>query len=359
MSSLSSTLPTRSRTPVTPLSKKIEHIILDKRQGKSPREIFTNGIWEMLENDYETMVQMLVKYCRDQLRKQGIAAEVDGRAKSSDSIKKSLERREEHRMRHQRKKYQNLGEIFDDIHDLAGVRIVVQYPADRDEATRFIRKTFRQMKEPNIFTSDREVDRLWKAWFGAYQSWNHRVSLKPDAPVDLQTYHSVMFEIQLTTLPERLYNKLAHPLLYKKSSGDLSRKDEMVIDLSHGLALCYSLCVSYMQDKLGPSKGLGEQKRLCDTLRKVMPTPGSASSEVDMDALADMVPDIASGSNLKSLASFGETIPVEGLLRALQTPPRGCCSTEDVWEQMINKLGYVRPHLLIYNVLLLTSPPGM
>ncbi|RTE70725.1 hypothetical protein BHE90_014871 [Fusarium euwallaceae] len=287
------------------------------------------------------MVQMLVKYCRDQLNKQGITAEVDGRAKSLTSIKKSLERREEYRMRHQCKKYQDLGEIFDDIHDLAGVRIVVEYPADLDKATRFIRETFRKMKEPNVFSSDRQVGRLWKAWFGAYQSWNHRVSLKPEAPGVLQSYHSVMFEIQLTSLPERLYNKLAHPLLYKQSSGGISRKDEMVIDLSHGLALCYSLCVSYMQDKLGPSKGPGEQRRLRDAVTKATSTSKPDDSEVDMNALVDMIPDIGSGSNLKSLASFGETIPVEGFLSALKTPPERCCSTEDVWEQMINKLGSV------------------
>ena len=75
-----------------------------------------------------------------------------------------------------------------------------------------------------------------------------------------------MFEIQLTTLAESLYNKFAHDLLYKGYAGHLTREDEMVIDLSHGLSLCYGLCVMYMKDRLELACNADGAKRGGDAL---------------------------------------------------------------------------------------------
>ncbi|KAK4125434.1 hypothetical protein N657DRAFT_631741 [Parathielavia appendiculata] len=46
-----------------------------------------------------------------------------------------------------------------------------------------------------------------------------------------------MFEVQVTTIAESQYNKLAHAILYKGSSGPQTRQDEIVVDLSHGTSL--------------------------------------------------------------------------------------------------------------------------
>lgn len=141
--------------------------------------------------------------------------------------------------------------IFHDMHDLAGIRIVVDYPSQLVPANQLIEEAFRQAKSPNVFTRERPVGKEWDAWFGVYQSYNHHVSVKNGTQGTLGAYLNVVFEIQLTSLPESMYNKLAHPLLYKQQAGDISRRDEMVIDLSHGLSLCYSICLLYAQDKLG------------------------------------------------------------------------------------------------------------
>ena len=344
----------------SPLRSRIQRMIRDASRNETPKASFIEVIWPALEEEYGAMVQELIKYCDRQLHDNGIPAKIEGRAKSLLSIEKSIERREKHRLEQHKNAYQNIREIFDDLHDLAGIRIVVDYPSDIDTVEQFIKHTFQPMGDPNIFSSDRKVGRSWKPWFGAYKSCNYRVKLKSKTVDALQSYCNVLFEVQITSLPESLYNRLAHPLLYKKPPGSITRKEEMVVDMSHGLALCYSICLLCMQDKLDdPSKILGQQA-LRDAMRKVVPAPGVEETDQDMEALVEMTPDLdvvfetsdsqnsaheIESVGLKRRASFGKTLPVEALLGALQVLPEGCHSSDDLWVWMTNKLEYVEPHL--------------
>lgn len=146
---------------------------------------------------------------------------------------------------------QTFDDILSEIHDLVGLRIILDFPCDINKADAFIRDNFCQLRELVVFSSDRHVGKHWETWFGAYQTRNYRVGSKTEEHASLaEKFLGVMFEIQLTTIAEGLYNKFAHDLLYKGAVGDLTREEEMVVDLSHGLSLCYRLCVMYMKDKL-------------------------------------------------------------------------------------------------------------
>ncbi|EFX05479.1 ankyrin repeat-containing protein [Grosmannia clavigera kw1407] len=68
-----------------------------------------------------------------------------------------------------------------------------------------------------------------------------------------------MFEVQLTTLPEHLYNKFAHKFLYKGQAGSLTKTDQIVLDMSHGISMCYGLCAMYMKEKLETVRGKGDR----------------------------------------------------------------------------------------------------
>lgn len=351
-SQVSPVLSNRS-VPQTLLHDKISRTIFDAPQDKPPKYAFAEDFWPKIEDDYGSMVQGLIKYCEDQLcDKQNIPAKVEGRAKSQSSIQDTLERREQHRIKEKNGPYRSMQEILDDMHDLAGIRIVVDYPSDMDKANRFIEAAFEAKKEPNEFTRDRPIGKLWETWFGAYQSFNHHVTLKPDTLGIPRTFCKVMFEVQLTSLPESLYNRLAHPLLYKKPSEAISRKDEIVIDMSHGLALCYSLCQSYMQDKFhGPSRSLHEKEGLREAMRKAVPALGVEQTEGDMDALVELTtPVIGSGYNnkpgthdnpsskLKRRGSFGKALPIESLLNALSTLSEESDSNRHIWASLTDKM---------------------
>lgn len=341
----SSALSNRS-DPQIPLHVKIRCTISDAPRDKSPKDVFVEYVWPKLSADYGSMVQELVKYCNDQLGDKGIPAKVEGRAKSKDSIRDTLERREQHRIDRREGKYKTLREILKDMHDLAGIRVVVDYPSDVDKANQFIKAAFKAKKEPNKFARDRPIGKLWETWFGAYESFNHHVTLKPDTLGVSRTFCKVMFEVQITSLPESLYNRLAHPLLYKESFGAISRKDEMIIDMSHGLALCYSLCQLYMQDKFeGPSRSANEMEGMRDAARKAIPAPGVEQVARDMDALVDLAnlasepgTDDTTSSNLETSASLGKTIPVESLLNALSKLSEEPGSNKHLWASLNDEI---------------------
>lgn len=274
------------------------------------------------------MVSNLTAHCENLVRERNISAKVDGRVKAAQSIDKTLDRRLQHRIANQLGAYRSVEEMFHDMHDLAGIRIVVDYPSQLEPANRLIEEAFWQAKSPNIFTRERPVGKEWDAWFGAYQSYNHHISVKNGTQGILGAYRNVVFEVQLTSLPESLYNKLAHPLLYKQQAGDISRRDEMVIDLSHGLSLCYSICLLYAQDKLGnieqPDQGLMSAMRSAAN-------DGNDGQLENMAPLLSMMPDMVKTQSASIRKQEpGSKVSTELLTSMLSTLPEQC-PPEQLW----------------------------
>lgn len=291
--------------------------------------------------DYERMVQDLVEFCKNKLHEKPISCNITGRVKCSDSICRSLDRREQNLMEKENKQYKSLEDVIDDIHDLAGIRIVVDFRSDIENVSSFIQTTFQQLKTPNDFSSDRKVSEIWQPLFGAYKTCNYRVGVEPRTSGRLSQYCGVMFEIQLTDIAESLYNRFAHSLLYKKSSGGLRRQDEIVIDMTHGISLLYSLCLVYMHDRLeGSARDSDVNNKLLGALRR-------AEGEGNLDTLIETIPKMPGSdvqnrtissvgrSSLKRRASFREAIPIATLKRALE-PSEGHTSAEDLWALLIN-----------------------
>ncbi|VUC28719.1 unnamed protein product [Clonostachys rosea] len=325
-----------------PLHSKINSLISDTPKKIDVKLYFVERIWPELESDYGLVVQEMKKYCARHVK---VSHTLTGRVKSRDSIEKSIKRREEYRIRHKEGSYTTLDEIFKDMHDLAGIRITVDFLCDTEQANKFIKETFEPTKDPNIFQRDRSVGKQWKALFGAYESTNHHVTVKPGVRGISHKFDKITFEIQVTCLAEGLYNKLAHPLLYKEKSGSISRKDEMVIDLSHGVALCFSICHLLMQDKLDDRSESLSEPGLRDAMIQTADDPDSEPSREAMDALAKLTPEVipdnvkaAKGSNLKSLTSSGKRIPVDSLLGALSEFTKEADSNEDLWTCLIKEL---------------------
>ncbi|KAH7123108.1 armadillo-type protein [Dactylonectria macrodidyma] len=332
-----------SDTSSTSLQETITRTIREAPQGANLKDIFVQDVWSILESEYETMVHKLVEFCKSKLHQSAVACNITGRAKSCDSIEKSFDRRETARMKKLGAKYENLRDVLDDIHDLAGIRIVVDFRSDVDAVSAFIKQTFQQLKEPNVFSADRKVGEIWQPLFGAYKTCNHRVAARMETHDTLSRYCGVMFEIQLTDISESLYNRFAHSLLYKKSSGRLHRQDEIVIDMSHGISLLYSLCLMYMQNRLeGSARGGDDNDKLLGAMKL-------AEAEGNLDILVETVPkttgsDIgcstgSSGtkSGLKRRASFREAIPIATLKRALRRAEEGSSSTDELWQLISNK----------------------
>ncbi|KAF5228564.1 hypothetical protein FAUST_10994 [Fusarium austroamericanum] len=330
----------------TKFTREVENA-LEQDPSRSARAVFFD-VWRRLKPEYEAMHQTLNQYLTRQLEDSSIRATLHSRLKKDDSISKSIDRREEHR----RKTYDSPKLILDGIHDLVGFRIVVDYPSGIDQAYHLIKKRF-TVEGMNTFSADRDVGVLWKPRFGAYEGKNFQVRMNPNEHnTGLSVYYEVLFEIQVTSIAESLYNRLAHPLLYKKSSGKLSRQDEMVIDISHGLSLCYWIAVACMEETLeGKSEIAGQKSPLPPTVRMIAGNDPQDSLD-NLDDLVKITPDMpvfpgdrymerskAGSSSLKRTAPWNDTVSIELLLRSLVDIPQENRSDADVWNEVRDRLG--------------------
>lgn len=307
-------------TPNQSLQAKISQMIWGF-DSPDPKSAFVNDIWPKLQNEYDTMRKMLEEFCKTALKREAIDCQVISRTKEINSIRNSFDRREMALRKQSAKGFESLSEIFRKIHDLVGLRIILEFD-DIKKADLFIEETFRKEDEPVIFLPTRNVGRSWKTRFGAYETHNHRVSLERGKCGTLSQFCDVMFEIQVTTIAEDLYNKLAHPFLYKGSS--LSREDEIVIDMAHGNALCYALSLAYMEDKL-KKRASGIERR--DELV-------AATEEIGRDGTRFR-------ENLTKVASFDTLVTSQSLLEVLEIPPEGYNSVGDLKQWIDKKLTYV------------------
>ena len=275
--------------------------------GGSPVETFLK-VWPRLEPHYGNMVKHLRGALEGALN---VRCTVSGRVKSLNSITKSIERRQVHRG----KQYEEVDEILDDLHDLAGFRIVLDYPSGIPIAKTFIKQSF-EVKSTNVFKADREVPDSWKPTFGSFQSENHHVVLHPNAEYPLSPFCGILFEIQILSLAESLYNRLAHPLLYKKSSEQLSIKEQKMIDVTHGLSLCYWICLSCMEDRL---EGKPTQE---------IPLPVQTIAQLDVNQNADMDPFVK--ATPYSMPASGGRISIEKCLETVKDLSKEAMSVDQL-----------------------------
>ncbi|CAG9986827.1 unnamed protein product [Clonostachys byssicola] len=322
-----------------PLHAKIRDLFSNAPTNDHVKVHFVEKIWPEIESGYALLMREMREYCTRHVK---VPHTVTGRVKSRESIEESIARREEYRITHGKGLYVTLHEILDDMHDLTGIRITVDFLSDTEPANEFIRRTFQQTKDSNIFPRHRSVGKDWKALFGAYESTNHHVTVRSDLPDISHKFDNVCFEIQVTCLAESLYNKLAHPLLYKENYGRISRKEEMVIDLSHGIALCFSICHLLMQDKLEDQAKSIDEPGLRDAIIWASDDPESEPSHEAMDALAKLTPEVISE---KAQENNGFT---------LSESPKDVNSNGDLWTSFVEKienydLGFAEVKMAIEN----------
>ncbi|RYC79989.1 hypothetical protein BFJ63_vAg17130 [Fusarium oxysporum f. sp. narcissi] len=345
----------RDTPPIAALSlhEKTERLIQSVDQTISATEAFIDDVWVKIKKDYEDMELALTDYCKNELvNVLNIQCEVKGRVKTDKSIQMSIERRGVSK---------DISRVVQEVHDLLGLRVVVDYLPDVKKANSFVTTKFTARKHPNEISSDRPIGKAWVPMFGAYKSTNHHVQIG-DIGSSFMVYRNVLFEIQVTSLPELLYNRLAHPLLYKNKSGTLSRQEEQIIDISHGLSLCYSICLLSLREKLEenpePLKGKAE---LREAMTKTANATENCSTE-DLEALNSEVSRLSIntndpiGSHIASNTTnlSGKTMRVDDVLAALRID--GTDQGTAVYKSIASKIEEVVVDAMKSEITLPTTP---
>jgi ppGpp synthetase/RelA/SpoT-type nucleotidyltranferase len=172
------------------------------------------------ELDYFTEVANLAQDKLDQaLQDAGIKAVVSARAKRPNRLEKKL------RKRGPKKHYQTFRDIYDDIIDLAGVRVALYFPADRERVGEIIEGLFASVRPAKHFPEDRdEGDSL------GYVATHYLVHLRPDTLRKKELrYADTQVEIQVASVLMHAWSEVAHDLVYKPEKGRLTEEEAAIL----------------------------------------------------------------------------------------------------------------------------------
>lgn len=189
---------------------------------------------------YLKLAQLCASQCENVLEGSGIRAIVTHRAKRPDRLKEKLEKR------NKEKQYKTVDSIYKDIVDLAGVRIAIYFPGDREEIDNFITKNFFVHSKKEF---PGEAIPSYAKRFSGYWAYHYRVSLKPELLVDSnKRYTDAIVEIQVASVLMHAWAEVEHDLVYKPLSGELSEEEYQILDELNGLVLAGEIALERLQN---------------------------------------------------------------------------------------------------------------
>lgn len=193
------------------------------------------------EYDYfQEASRICAQQCETILQRSGIRAIVTHRAKRPDRLYSKIQKRDE------QKKYKRVEDIYSDIVDLAGVRIAIYFPGDREEVNKFIETNFDVVKK-KVFPEASKPS--YEKRFSGYWATHYRVYLKDDSLSDTnKRYRDAMIEIQVASVLMHAWAEVEHDLVYKPLSGSLSNEEYAILDELNGLVLAGEIALERLQN---------------------------------------------------------------------------------------------------------------
>ncbi|PZU02086.1 MAG: RelA/SpoT protein, partial [Chryseobacterium sp.] len=189
---------------------------------------------------YQKLAQIICNKIEDQLFKRGIKAIVSFRAKKPERLQDKLIKRNEE------KNYENISEIYEDIVDLAGIRVSLYFPSERDLLDEIINEIF-EVKITKVFPNNTYTPKYTKR-FSGYWATHYRVQLKEEALIN--RYQNTLAEIQVASVLMHAWSEVEHDLVYKPYSGELSREELAILDEINGLVLSGEIALERLQSAM-------------------------------------------------------------------------------------------------------------
>ena len=189
---------------------------------------------------YQKLAQITSNKIEDQLFKRGIKAIVSFRAKKPERLYDKLI------SRNQKKKYQSISSIYDDIVDLAGIRVSLYFPSERELLDEIINEIF-DVKLKKDFPDNTHIPKHTKR-FSGYWATHYRVQLKQNNLT--KRYQNTLAEIQVASVLMHAWSEVEHDLVYKPYAGDLSREELAILDEINGLVLAGEIALERLQSAM-------------------------------------------------------------------------------------------------------------
>lgn len=176
----------------------------------------------------------------EDLQTAGVRVIVTDRAKSISRLEDKCRRREK-----ERGAYPTVNEIYEDIVDLAGVRVALYFPAERAQVDGAISRIFNVISKREF--PDPTKSRPGKRFTG-YSAVHYRVQLKEGDLSDSEKRYAVArIEIQVASVLMHAWAEVEHDLAYKPLTGDLSEDENAILDELNGLVLAGEIALERLQ----------------------------------------------------------------------------------------------------------------
>ncbi|MET7774152.1 RelA/SpoT domain-containing protein [Nocardia sp. NPDC005366] len=202
---------------------------------------------------YDTAARLVKEALESGLQAAGVRCIVTHRPKSIARLEAKC------RQRLPEKKYEKVDDIFNDIVDLAGVRVALYFPAEQGEVDKLVTNLFVQL-EPKKEFPKKDAERPGKR-FSGYSAVHYRVQLKENhLPEPDKRYALARVEIQVASVLMHAWSEVEHDLVYKPIGGDLSEDENALLDQLNGLVHSGEIALERLQ-KAG-------ERRIDETQRK-------------------------------------------------------------------------------------------
>lgn len=277
-------------------------------------------------NFYQTAARICSQICEEQLSARGVRAIVSHRAKAPEKLRRKLYNRA------QKKKYKSEDDIRDDIPDMAGVRIALYFPGDRERIGTIISEAFDVQFRKSFPERSRRKDRV----FSGYHADHYRIGYNKDIAAGAGILHaSATVEIQVGSLLMHAWAEVEHDLVYKPESGVPSNDEYAILDELNGLVLAGEIALGRLQKAI--------ERRLVDE-------SATFENQYELAAYLHNWMKVSAQQNTK----LGRVDVLWRLLRAAKKP------TAAFTRELINKIDILRTDEpvsdLLINILLLDVP---
>jgi ppGpp synthetase/RelA/SpoT-type nucleotidyltranferase len=217
--------------------------VIDKFVNRWPREMH---FWLILAEAASSI-------CEDGIKgKLKLKCSISCRAKSQDSLRGSIERRQKAR----EKDYASPEEIEEDMIDLSGVRITLAFPGDVEEVKKFLLSYFGTVEERywGLDENGTAVERKENGRFIGYRATHFLVKWKTEEdPSRFKTTKEHVgrtVEIQVTSIIMNAWQEAHHDLVYKQLNGTPSEEERNLIDMINGIAHAGEVALVQLQNCL-------------------------------------------------------------------------------------------------------------
>jgi ppGpp synthetase/RelA/SpoT-type nucleotidyltranferase len=189
---------------------------------------------------YEHAARLVAQILDSNLQSAGIRAIVTARAKNPTRFEQKI------RQRSATHNYSTVEDIYSDIVDMAGARVALYFPGEREEVGKLVRKLFTLVGPPKQFPSTAAP--TYQKRFSGYWATHYRVQIPETALNDAQKrYSEARVEVQVASVLMHAWSEVEHDLVYKPLQGRLSDEEYAILDELNGLVMAGEIALERLQ----------------------------------------------------------------------------------------------------------------